>query len=96
MPWANLDANFEIKAPCQISTVSDAEASEGGVQLLCGVVFLQIYKEIHYTIPTDAGSVTMAEGDNKSANMLVSINQTIAANLKGSVLKGVFATVKLA
>lgn len=31
MPWANFDANFEIKAPCQISTVSDAEASEEGV-----------------------------------------------------------------
>lgn len=38
----------------------------------------------------------MAEGDNKSANMLVSINLMIPANLKGSVLKGVFATVKLA
>lgn len=32
MPWANFDANFEIKAPCQISTVSDAEAREEGVR----------------------------------------------------------------
>lgn len=68
---------FEIKTSSQSSTVSDAEASGGSVYAVAalrGRVSTK-YVETRNKNSIDAGSVTMAEGDNKSANMLVSINQ---------------------
>ena len=78
MPLAGFDATVEIKTSCQRSAVSDAAARGRSVYSAAALRgrFSVKYAVTHNKTKLHRRrSVTMAEGDNKSANMLVSMNK---------------------